>query len=85
MELTEVPNFDSEALKSTNFIDSTKGKSRCIILLFQVMQLIVLFTCEFKLLELNENLICIILGTHCLNTRKRVRIDAMLIGPVKVE
>ena len=34
VELTEVPNFDSEDLKSTNFIDSTKGKPRCIIPVF---------------------------------------------------
>ena len=83
MELTEIPNFDSEELKSTNFIDSTKGKPRSIILLFQIMQFIV--TCAFKLLELNENLRCIILGTFCLNTRNRVRIDTLLIRPVKVE
>ena len=43
------------------------------------------FTCAFKLLELNENLRYIILGTYCLNTRNGVRLDAMLIGPVKVE
>ena len=44
-----------------------------------------LFVCAFKLLELNENLRCIILGTYWSNTRNRVRLDAMLIGPVKVE
>ena len=43
------------------------------------------FTCSFKLLELNANLKCIILGTYCLNTRSRVRLDSMLIGPVKVK
>ena len=32
VELTEVPNFILEELKLTNFIDSTKGKPRCIIL-----------------------------------------------------
>ena len=46
---------------------------------------LLLFICAFKLLELNENLKCIILGTYYLNTRNRVRLDAMLIGPVKVE
>ena len=40
-ELIEVPNFDSEELKPTDFIDITKGKPRCIILLFQIMQLMV--------------------------------------------
>ena len=34
VELTKVPNSDSKELKLTNFIDSTKGKPRCIILLF---------------------------------------------------
>ena len=34
VELTEVPNSDSEELKSTNPIDTTKGMPRCIILLF---------------------------------------------------
>ena len=34
VELTEVLNFDSEELKLTNSIDITKGKPRCIILLF---------------------------------------------------
>jgi len=31
-----------------------------------------LFSCAFKLLELNENLRCIILGTYCLNTKNKV-------------
>ena len=44
-----------------------------------------LITYAFKLLELNENLRCIILGAYYLNTRNRIRLDAMLIGPVKVE
>jgi hypothetical protein len=34
VELTEVPNSDSEELKPTNSIDSTEGKPRCIIPLF---------------------------------------------------
>ena len=46
---------------------------------------LLLFGCAFKLLELIENLRCIILGSYCLNTTNRVRIVAMLIGPVKVE
>jgi len=33
VELTEVPNSDSEEPKPTNSIDATKGKPRCIILL----------------------------------------------------
>ena len=33
-ELTEVPNFDSEELKSTDFSNTTEGKPRCIIPVF---------------------------------------------------
>ena len=35
-KLTEIPNSASEELQHTNFIDVTKGKLRCIILLFYV-------------------------------------------------
>ena len=34
VDLTEVPNSDSEEPKSTDSKDSTTGKPRCIILLF---------------------------------------------------
>ena len=34
IELTEVPNSDSEEPKSTDSIDTTTGKTRCIILFF---------------------------------------------------
>ena len=34
VELTEVPNSDSEELKPTNSIDTIEGKPWCIILLF---------------------------------------------------
>ena len=34
VELTEVPNSDSEEPKSIDSIDTTTGKPRCIILLF---------------------------------------------------
>ena len=34
MELTEVPNSNSEELKPTDFIDATEGKPWCIIPLF---------------------------------------------------
>ena len=34
VNFTEAPNLDSEEPKSTDFIDSTTGKPRCIILLF---------------------------------------------------
>ena len=41
VKLVEATNFDSEEPKSTDFIDATTGKPRCIILLFQIMQLII--------------------------------------------
>ena len=54
-------------------------------IIYKLYNLVLLFTYAFKLLELNENLRCIILGTYCLNTRNRVRLDALLIGPIKVD
>ena len=41
VEITEVPNSDSEEPQPTDSIDTTEGKSRCIILLFQIMPLII--------------------------------------------
>jgi hypothetical protein len=63
VELTKVPNSDSEEPKSTDSLDTTTGKTRCIFYYFKLCNLL-LFTCAFKLLELNENLRCIILGTY---------------------
>ena len=42
VELTEVPNFNSEELTPTDSIDTTKGKPRCIIPLFKIMQFLYL-------------------------------------------
>ena len=42
IEITEVPNFDSEEPQHTDSIDISIGKPQCIILLFQNMQLIVI-------------------------------------------
>ena len=41
VELTEDPNFNSEEPKHIDSIDTSTGKPRCIILLFQIMQFIV--------------------------------------------
>ena len=41
VNITEAPNPNSEEPQSTDPIDTTTGKPRCIILLFQIMQLIV--------------------------------------------
>ena len=45
VELTEAPNSDSEEPKSTDSIDTTTGKPRCIILLFQIMPLTTSYLC----------------------------------------
>ena len=45
VELTEVPNSDSEEPKSTDPIDTTTGKNRCIILLFKIMPFITIYLC----------------------------------------
>ena len=46
LELTEVPNSDSEELKPTDSIDTTEGKPWCIILLFWIMQLtVIIYLC----------------------------------------
>ena len=42
VELIEAPNSNSEEPQSTNPIDTTPGKPRSIILLFQIMHLIVI-------------------------------------------
>ena len=55
-KLIEVLNFNSEEPKSTDSIDTTTGKTWCIILLLLKLYNSELFTCAFKLLGLNENL-----------------------------
>ena len=42
VNITEAPNPNSEEPQSTDPIDTTPGKPRCIIILFQIMQLIVI-------------------------------------------
>ena len=68
VELTKAPNLDSEDPKSSDSLDINTGKPRYIFPLFKLCNS-VLPSCAFKLLELNENSICIILGTYWLNTR----------------
>ena len=41
-ELTEIPNLDSEEPRFTDSIDTSTGKPRSIILLFQIMEFIVI-------------------------------------------
>jgi len=56
VELTEASNSDSEEPKSTDSIDTNIGQPRYILPLFLKLCKSVLFSCAFKLLELNENL-----------------------------
>ena len=56
VELTEAPNSNLEDPKSTDFIDINTGKPRYILPLFFKLYNLVLSSCAFKLLELNENL-----------------------------
>ena len=42
VNITEAPNLDSEEPQSTDPIDTSTGKPRSIIILFQIMQLIVI-------------------------------------------
>ena len=42
-------------------------------IIFKLCNLLLLFTYAFKLLELNENLRCIILGTYWLNTKSKFK------------
>ena len=51
----------------------------------KLCNLLLITICAFKLLELNENTRCIILGSYWLNTRFESELDALLIGSVKVE
>ena len=62
VQQTEAPNSDSEEPKSTDSIHTNTGKLRHIFPLFKCNS--VLPSCAFKLLELNENSRCIILGTY---------------------
>ena len=45
VEVTEVPNSISEETTPIDPTDTTEGKPRCIILLFQIMPLITIYLC----------------------------------------
>jgi hypothetical protein len=62
-----------------------EGKPRCMIPVFQLMQLLFLFTCAFMFIGVDWNPSYMILGTYVRNTRNGVRVDALLIDSVKVE
>jgi hypothetical protein len=62
-----------------------EGKPRCMIPVFQLIQLLFLFTCAFKFIGVDWNPSYMILGTYVMNTRTGVRVDALLIGSEKVK
>jgi hypothetical protein len=69
LNLTEVAedlNQSSEE-PQTSFVQ--EGKPRCMIPVFQLMQLLFLFTCAFKFIGVDWNPSCMILGTYVINTR----------------
>jgi hypothetical protein len=67
-EVTKDSNQRSEEL-STSF--AQEGKPRCMIPVFQFMQLLFLFMCAFKFIGVDWNPNCMILGTYVMNTRTR--------------
>jgi hypothetical protein len=81
-KVIEDPNQSSED-QLTN--PAQEGKPRCMIPIFQLIQLLYLFIYAFKFIGVDWNPSCMILGTYVINTRTRVRVDALLIGSVKVE
>jgi hypothetical protein len=68
-EVIEDPNQSSED-KLTN--PAQEGKPRCMIPVFQLIQLLFLFTCAFKFIGVDWNPGCMILGTYVMNTRTGV-------------
>jgi hypothetical protein len=65
-KVAEDPNQSSEE-PPTSF--AQEGKPRCMIPVFQLMQLLFLFTCAFKFIGVDWNPSCLILGTYIMNTR----------------
>jgi hypothetical protein len=66
IEVAEDPNQSSEEPPTSL---SQDGKPRCMIPVFKLMQLLFLFTCAFKIIGVDWNPSCMILGTFVLNTR----------------
>jgi hypothetical protein len=85
VNMTEVIEDLNQSLEDQLTNPTQEGKPRCMILVFQLMQLLFLFTYAFKFIGVDWNHSCMILGTYGMNTRTRVQVDALLIGLVKVE
>jgi hypothetical protein len=69
VNLTEVAEDPNQSLEEppTSFVQ--EGQPRCMIPVFQFMQLLFLFTCALKFIGVDWNPSCMILGTYVMNTR----------------
>jgi predicted secreted protein len=65
-KVAEDPNQRSEEFLASF---DQEGKPRCMILVFQFMQLLFLFTYAFKFIGVDWNPSCMILGTNVFTTR----------------
>jgi hypothetical protein len=69
VNLSEVAEDPNQSLEEPPISFAQEGKPRCMILVFQFMQLLFLFTCAFKFIGVDWNPSCMILGTYVMNTR----------------
>jgi hypothetical protein len=69
LNLTEVTKDPNQSLAEHLTSFAQEGKPRCVIPVFQFMQLLFLFTCAFKLIGVDWNPSYMILGTYVINTR----------------
>jgi hypothetical protein len=69
VNLTEVTKDSNQILEEPPASFAQEGKPRCMIPVFQFMQLLFLFTCAFNFIGVDWNPSCMILGTYVLNTR----------------
>jgi hypothetical protein len=85
VNVTKVIEDPSQSSEDQLTNPAQEGKPQCMISVFQLIQLLFLFTCAFKFIEVDWNPSYMILGTYVMNTRTRVRVDALIIGSVKVK
>jgi hypothetical protein len=72
VNLTEVAEDSNQSSEETSTSFAQEGKPRCMILVFQLMQLLFLFICAFKFIGVDWNPSCMIVGTYVMNTRTGV-------------
>jgi hypothetical protein len=69
VNLTEVAEDSDQNSEESPTSFAQEFKPRCMIPVFQLMQLLFLFTYAFKFIEVDWNPSCMILGTYVMNTR----------------